>query len=255
MDGSTQADIDRRAVVCQVFKDLSQFINSPLTGTNVCNILIETTSAAINNPSTSGVLGVNSPFYAEFFNPQFATAGLIPGEVWKTIKLGKSSYINTAPFSNYPPLYNTNGYHGYLAFNFANPGINWDVSLSTNTITSGQFDFYTNVLHEAMHMLGLASYITSDGTSVFGANKSYYSYYDAFLRNASNIPLISNGASSCSKYYHAFNTSANVSNLASCVGCATTCSNTYTIDVTNCSSANKYAGGTYTVPIYTPACF
>jgi hypothetical protein len=251
MDGSTQADIDRRSVVCRVFTDISQFINSPLTSNGTyANILIENTNAIIPNASTSGVLGVGSSYYAEFFNPAAVTKGLIPGEVWKTIKLGQNSYIGTQPLS-LSPYYSPNAYHGYMAFNFSNPGINWDVSLFSNTITPTQFDFYTNVFHEAMHMLGFLSNISGTGASTFGFNKSYYSYYDKFLTTFGGNPLISNGGNFCSKYGYNFN--ANTSDLvASCVGCAASCAFP---DQSNCSNVNKYAGSAYNVPVYTPGCF
>jgi hypothetical protein len=232
----------RRDVVCQVFYDISNFINSPLnfnTGTPKVNVIIDDLSNYVPAPSSSGVLATASSYYAEKLNT--TSTGIIPGEVWKTIKLGNDSYINTVPLAG------QNYYHGFLAFNFKNTGLDWDLSLSTNTITSGQNDFYTVVLHEAMHMLGIASLIANNGNSSFGPNSNYYSFYDAFLKNSSNVSLITNSANSCTKYNHVFN--ASTSNLAPGTNCPT-----YTTDVSTCTIANQYVGSV-TLPIYTPDCY
>ena len=70
----------RRAVVCKVFEDISNFIDSPLSSTgNKVNIWIRNINNAHANPSS--VLG----FASSFFNVAGNTGGIVDGEIWKTI--------------------------------------------------------------------------------------------------------------------------------------------------------------------------
>ena len=82
----------RRAVVCKVFEDLSNFINSPLTITgSKVNIWVRNINNVFATPN--GVLGIASGFYNL---PSSTTiGGIADNEIWKTIHTGLDSYLNT----------------------------------------------------------------------------------------------------------------------------------------------------------------
>lgn len=244
--------IARRNVVCRVFNDLSSFINSPLKdagNSNKVRIWIRDINEVY--PSTTNVLGLATAYYTMPKYDQYYFGGIVDNEIWKTIHLGKDSYINVAS-----PLYNSSTntvqsglfYHGMMAFNFNNSSlINWNTNLSTNC-PAGLYDLYTVVLHEVTHALGFASLINSNGKSKFGTGFKYYSRYDRFLKNNNNtLPLITSSNSSCSMYNYDFNTSLSTSILfPGSPPCIT--------QQTSCSNAIKYVG-TSAIPVYTPNCF
>jgi hypothetical protein len=234
----------RRNVVCQVFNDLSNLIISTLNSnpsTPKVNILVDDLAPYIdppNTPSNSGVLGIGSSYYAELYNVT-TIGGIIPGEVWKTIQLGNDSYINAQP------LVGPSFYHGVIAFNFSNPSINWFYPLNSGAISTTQNDFYSVVLHESTHMLGIASLIKANGSPFNSPYSPYYSFYDSFLKTPGNVSLINNSPNTCNKYNYYFNVNSSV--------LAPTCPS-YTTDVTTCSLAVRF-DGSINIPVYTPGCY
>lgn len=196
----------RRGVICQVFKDLSDFI-IPADINNKVRIHIR--DIASMNVTSSAVLGVASPFFTV---PAFAPSisGITDNEIWKTINSGEDSYTNVSmPLSSSPS--GNQFYHGQLAINFN--AINWHLDLNS-VPGSGEYDLYTVALHEISHALGIASNITSNGNSILGATYNYYSRYDLFLETPQSVPLITNSGQ-CSMYEYMFNPSLTPSSLGS----------------------------------------
>ena len=225
----------RRAVMCKVFEDISNFITSPLSTTgNKVNIWVRNIA---NLSVPSGTLGLASSYYL----PTPNVGGILDGEIWKTIHLGVDSYTNVLNGTN---LF----YHGRVSFNFNDPSINWNTNLSINS-PSNLYDLYTVILHEVVHSLGFGSFINQNGASIDPS--PYYSRYDTFLRTNNNIPLLTIG--SCSMYDVSFNSAVSPTVLRP--GC--TLPNNISNGVLNntvCNNAIKYVGSS-TVPVYTPTCF
>ena len=225
----------RRAVLCKVFEDISNFITSPLSNTgNKVNIWVRNIA---NLSVPSGTLGIASSYYL----PSPNGGGILDGEIWKTIHLGVDSYTNVANGTN---LF----YHGRIAFNFNDPNINWNTNLSINS-PSNLYDLYTVILHEVVHSLGFNSFINENGASIDPL--PYYSRYDTFLRTNNNIPLLTFG--SCNMYDISFNSTISPSVLRPSCTLPDNISNGVQ-NITNCNNTIKYVGAS-TVPVYTPTCF
>lgn len=252
MEGSSDPNhMARRAVVCKVFEDLSNFINSPLsTNGNRVNIWVRNINNVFTAPN--GILGLATGFY----NVPSSTSigGIADNEIWKTIHTGSDSYLNsTVPLTVLGGSNNQSGlfFHGMITFNFNTtntPALNFNTNLTATTVPAGQFDLYSAVLHEVTHALGFASLIDQNGISIFGPNFRYYSRYDRFLKtnNSSQFLLTSSGCSSM--YDYTFNTTLNTSVLHP--NQTLPCANT-----TACGDAIQFVGLTNTVPVYTPKCF
>lgn len=248
-DTGNSAHNARRAVVCKLFQDLSDFLcppGAPLqpgSATKV-NIWVRNISNVYTNPA--GYLGMASSFYCLPSSPTIG--GIVDGEIWKTIHTGVDSYLNlTVPLTPLGGGGNQSGlfYHGMISFNFNDPSINWNTNLVTTTVPGTQYDLYSAVLHEVVHALGFASLLDANGNSKLGANFKYFSRYDTFLQK-STTPVLT--TSSCGMYNNTFNTAAGLTVSALHPG------GTCTTDVTNCADAIRFAG-TVNVPVYTPNCF
>jgi len=249
----------RRAVVCKVFEDISNFINSPLSNpgnTTKVNIWVRNINNVLTSPN--GVLGLATSFYNLPSNT--TKGGIADGEIWKTIHLGKDSYTNvaaplsmTSTTSTLPGVF----YHGMLALNFNTNNsipISWCTTL-TAPAPNGQYDLYSVVLHEVTHALGFVSLLDQNGKSKMGVNYKYYSRYDTFLKNnASTLPIIKTSSTLSGWYDNAFNTSLSTTVLRpNCT--LTNFENTSTSsDTTLCNDALKYVGST-TASVYTPTCY
>lgn len=263
------AEIQRRTVAVKVFEDISLFINSPLTSNglnNKVNIWVrninETLNTTPSNPNpaaNSSVLGSASSYYINAINYSAAFGGIADNEIWKTIHTGKDSFTNViSPLvvnginSGIPGVY----FHGQMAFNFNNPGIIWHYNNLANNPPAGAYDLYSVILHEITHALGFASLINQNGTSKLDSGYNYFTRYDRFLRSNSGIPLLINTGACSTMYNYAFNTS-NLTTAALHPGCTLpgNINATVTADQTVCSTALKFYGSTYTVPVYTPTCF
>ena len=249
----TQLEADRAAVVCQVLSDISDFIVSPLSSSGEkVNIWVRDLSQIVTNPSTSGVLGLASSFYVLPAGSP-AIGGIADNQIWRTINTGEDAYtgvVSPLVSSNSNPGSPANYFHGMMAFNFSNSFINWHIDMNS-TNPSGNFDLYSVVLHEITHALGFASLINDDGISKFGTNFNYYSRYDLFLENQSNVKLIDGTFSGCSLYDFEFNSTLTPANVITPPNAAP---NTCVTDQTVCGNAVIYSGGT-TVSVYTPNCF
>jgi Secretion system C-terminal sorting domain len=261
MEGNTTNQIERKAVAIQVFKDISNFINSPLTSNGLnnkvniwvrdLNQLLDATTSNPNPAATSSVLGLATSFYTmpNGNNPTFG--GIVDNEIWKTIHTGVDSYTNVrSPLSTTAIASGASGvyYHGMMSINFNNPAISWNTNLSaTNTPF---YDLYSVLLHEITHALGFASLLSNNGSSKLGTGFNYYSRYDKFLTNNANVNLITQVAGLPSMYNYQFNTILNSTILQP----NTPANNSGCTQSTACASAIKYNGSSL-VPVHTPNCF
>ncbi len=240
------ADIDRRAVLCQLFTDLSAFIVPANPNVRV-NIWVRDIGNVYTYPLTSNILGLASAFYTlPVVSPP--ASGILDGEIWKTINSGVDGYTGvSSPLitSGSSPGGSGAFYHGMIAFNFHHPSVIWHTDLTAAT-ASGEIDLYTVALHEITHALGFASLIHEDGSSRLGSGFPFYSRYDLFLETPAGQNLITN--SGCSMYDYTFNPALNPintlsPNLGSCIP-----------DNTVCSTAVNFAGAVNQA-VYTPNCY
>ncbi|WP_298118244.1 T9SS type A sorting domain-containing protein [Flavobacterium sp.] len=249
---SIASHMARRAVVCQVFTDLSNFINTPLTTNglnNKVNIWVRNINNIVPPESSSDVLGLASSFYSMPYNTTAGFGGIVDNEIWKTIHTGVDSYTNVvSPLVSSAISSGTSGifYHGMMAFNFnaTTPPINWNTNLSITSFPD-LYDLYSVVLHEVTHSLGFASLISSTGTSKFNSGYNYYNRYDRFLKNNANTQflLTSSGCgtgTAGSMYNYGFNPALNTSILQP--------------NPTSCSNSIRFVGLT-NVQVYTPTAF
>lgn len=262
-NASIQAHLDRRAVVCRVFNDISNFIPLPQNSNVRVNIWVRNINNVIVAPnSPNGVLGLASSFYSVPNNSTTGFGGIVDSEVWKTIHTGTNSYTNLAsPLITFGLNTGPSGifYHGMMAFNFNTtntPTINWNTNMGIAT-PIGTYDLYSVVLHEITHALGFVSLIDQNGSSRLGAGFNYYTRYDLFLKNNNNSQFLIRNPSACSPMYnYSFNT-ANLSNTVLRPGC-TLPNNTNSgtsVGTTVCANALRFVGSTNNVPIYTPICY
>lgn len=256
-EGSSPVAVARRNVLCQVMKDISLFINSPLSSSSTGQkINISVRSLSSLGPGAASFAGVAS----SFFNlPSSGTiAGIADNAMWITLTSGSDAYTNVAsplspsdPYSGYGATY----FHGMVAFQF-DGSINWHTDLATPP-GPGERDLYSVALHEMLHALGFASLIDYNGNSRLGTNFRYYSRYDRHLQTQGGVPLITN-TGVCDLYNWGFNSSLTPFSVLSPGGTTATCPSGYnegpTVDHTACASAVMYAGST-TQPVYTPSCY
>ena len=179
----------RQAVVCQVFSDLSQFLEpaiNPYDGSfPSVNVIFRPWSSLVPAPP-AGVAATASPYFNfldvpnttaspyDDYSPTTIMNGVLDGEPWKTFNGGIDSWYATNRFS-------TNGgtaqfAHGVMWFNWGgatfDEGMNWPPSMG--------IDLYSTIAHEALHMMGFLSMVNSGGGGAFGST-SYYSRYDLLL--------------------------------------------------------------------------
>lgn len=147
---------------------------------------------ALNIPLGSGVPAASaSSFYYNFSNEGNTLPGIMYGNVWKVINSG----VDPTSFPLITSIIDKTN-HGNLNVNF-HESINWNYDLNnTSPNSSTNTDFYQVILHEMLHMLGIASFIDSDGSSLYSSNviageASLYSPFDLFLvDNNGNLNLV-----------------------------------------------------------------
>ena len=247
-----QTHNDRRAVICKVMEDLSQFI-TPANPNEKVSIWVRDKNAVTSDP---GVLGLATSFY--ILPAGAGVSGICDGAIWQTINSGTDAYAYLTP-PVLPVSISTSGnvfYHGMMAFNFGiNPATslpyNWHTDLSIIAAPC-EYDLYSVALHEVIHALGFASLIGATGLSKLSPN-NYYSRYDLFLQTLQATPLIDNGTSCGGMYNYQFNVSSGL--LAPNplpVNCSTTLGDLSSS--TNCNDAIWYRGSVNET-VYTPPCF
>jgi uncharacterized repeat protein (TIGR01451 family) len=181
----------RRSLVCKVFQDISDMlidINPANSGRVNIFVASDSTFPVIRPGASfsSGELGYGSSFYtlSTPVNNVFAD-----NVAYQTIKLGKTAYSNLP--SLITPTMSDGYYHGYLAVNFN--GVNYNTNFNTATIATNEVDMYTAVLHEALHILGIASGIDNDFSSIFG-NNIYTRYDESLFKNSITNKLLTHNA-------------------------------------------------------------
>ena len=258
----------RRAIICQAFQDVSDFVNTPLKNagnTNKVKIWVRN-PMNMPDPMPGNAAGAASAFYnlPTGTLPQGTTSvpnigGIVDNEIWKTIHTGVDSYAN----SLFPLLYYSNlggFYHGWVVFNF-NGTVNWNLDYGKIDSATGyvpySVDFYSTIIHEILHILGFNSLFNFNGSSQMqvtseGSFGQYFTRYDKQLKTSSGSSLISNAVTTNGQMYNfTFTPPSNVLRP----NCAFTPpifnGNTGTY---NCLTSLKYVGS-ITAPIYTPDCF
>jgi hypothetical protein len=236
----------RRNTVCEVLRNLSELLKWPSGGPSfTVNILVDNIANHVANPSTNSTLGAAGAFYAFPNAPTSAYPGVAESMIEKTIKSQYNAWQNITS-----PMYISgfNFYHGMMFYNFSNSSFNWFDDYANGTAGANQYDLYSVVLHEVMHMLGFASLIGPTGISKFGASNNYYSSYDQFLVDRYGNPLLTSGG--CSPSY-----SLNFTGSSTLIAPGN-CTSSSVSDITTCSLACKYNSGTVAnQTVYTSTCF
>ncbi|MDP1802729.1 MAG: hypothetical protein Q8L81_15310, partial [Bacteroidota bacterium] len=243
--------LQRRAIVCQVLSNISGMVNPTFnSATAKVNILVDDISWSgygVTSPSTSGVLGFATPYYALLNNLQNTHPGIGDNAVYKTITTQQDAYTNIA--SSFT-LNGGNYFHGFMVFNFHNPSFNFNLNMAS-LAAFNQVDFYTVVLHEMTHALGFLSLINSNGYSkLVNAAGNYYARYDKFLKDKNNNYLLTSQSGCSNQYGLAF--TSNTTYLAPACPNPTA----YTTNSTTCGTANYYSSASLPkVPVYTSDCW
>lgn len=241
-DTTVSADTLRRNVLCRVLRDLSAFIQSPLTSSGEkVNIWVRNKD---NVPGASATTAFGTSFYP--IPAINSVSGIVDNTTWLTIHSGVDGYTNIAGIN--PWLISTSNatyFHAIIAFDFDT--YTWHTDLSSSP-SSGDYDEYSVALREIARILGITSAIKGDGNSVLGSNYPYFTRYDKYLKTHDGIPLLSHTGSNA-MYGYQWNSALNVPGnvlspySSSCVD-----------DSTVCDTAVQYDGAV-TIPTYTPNCF
>ncbi len=230
-------------VLCQVFRDISAFLPSPLSApSNTVRINIYCGNTPTNMPSA---LGTASGVYVFPWFPVNPNQTILDNQIYKSIISG----VN--PYSSLTIGYLANAtdfYHGYVKANPSPTTGSWNLSLTSSTITSSQFDFYSIMLHEVTHALGFASLIGSNGASILPAGNNYFSRYDQFLKSYTGASLIGSSTPSCNTTNLTYQGFVNYVNPGACLS-------TTNSGITTCSAAAQYSSSNVNVKVYTPNCF
>jgi hypothetical protein len=179
--------VNRRAVACRVFEDLSALVNPSGTLTsNLVKIQIKKSEgkAPLESSPTDeldpGVLAVAGPYLIAGYNN-----GIIDGLAYKTIVSGTNAIANT-------PGWNSNSYHGSVRVDFELPNFFLNNTNWTATSPSNQMDLYSTLLHESLHILGFFSLIDAENnTNLSKINGTQlYNRFDTYLENTAGTPYI-----------------------------------------------------------------
>ncbi|QQS30037.1 MAG: T9SS type A sorting domain-containing protein [Sphingobacteriales bacterium] len=165
---------DEEETICRVFKDLSDTIANPAMST--IKILIDKTSL------DGGALGTGSPIWE-------AGCGMADSRIIQQL-------------NNIYSMSNPDGYLGLMEIHQTS---NWhtiadDDTLQINMgIDSLHYDLYSVALHEALHILGIASQIDLDGSAL----DDFYSRWDRFIYSvpSGNYLLEHTGLTDCCSYH------------------------------------------------------
>ncbi|MBW8050491.1 MAG: T9SS type A sorting domain-containing protein [Cytophagales bacterium] len=213
---------DRREVVIQVFEDLSVLLGgvlpnpypnepspcaSPSDPFPLCRVV------EINVRASAALGGAGAS--ANQWHLDIGT-GITYGNVWEYINTGYDPYFN---LSN-PPLAPAPAYHGFMTVDFVS-GFTWNTNLNAGAGV-GELDLYSGILHEVLHMLGMGSAISFDGTSSYipGAGigtAGRYNLWDNFLQTTGGVSLL-NFDLDAGCYDPQFNTATLGSLTATCSG-------------------------------------
>lgn len=173
-------DSNNRKLVCQVFKDLRRLVND----TSIKEI--DRVHILVTSDTSVGLATLHT---------RLDPASDITGTAFESIQYGlKNSWMDNMiyqsirqsadPYKNLISVSYANDigyYHGILIVRFTGK-TNWNIQYEdTTSISASSDDLYTQTLHQALHMIGLNSFVSQNGTSIQGNN--IYSRYDNFLYN------------------------------------------------------------------------
>jgi hypothetical protein len=147
---------DEQNTICQVFYDLSNLIENPgnvLIQIKITKTLLDTDEGATGTPLFTPGCGIGYPRALALIKGLEGTATLTASGTLDINSFFTWHTINNDPLS---------------------PGSNLP-------------DLYSAVLHEALHILGVGSLISTMGTPITG---SYYSNWDLSLKTESGTPMI-----------------------------------------------------------------
>lgn len=224
-------------VMCELGNNLSGFIASP-----------SSSPAPINIFCTYGTGATAFPYYVYSTSPPNPNQGYLRSQVEKTLISGVDAYSNL-PISSFSTTntFSTNTfYHGRIEVSGILP---WNTTMSTTTIASNEYDFYSIMLHEMMHMVGLFSLINVNGYSKIGSTCNYFTYYDQFLCDKNGNPLLSKSLCNPTITYTAALAAINPSL------CINTSSTAPVSNISICSTAVIYSSPNTTATVYTPDCW
>lgn len=190
-----------RQVVCQVMTDLSHYI---VAKTGKCSdqiptlrILIKTSSfSPLTSPPELNFLGEGSPYYYNHASADQSTPSWAHDNVWRTLNGGEDNTV-LPPYA----FSGEDSYHGFMQFNL-DPSLNWNFNLNTpltqnnDDINFGpiRLEFYQCVLRAALQMLGIHSFMQSDGSSNITNNATnqpgLYTRFDSYLTDANGLYLL-----------------------------------------------------------------
>jgi hypothetical protein len=158
----------RRALVCRVFEDLSELFNHPGPDGRVRINILQSLNTGIGFAATAS---------SNYYHHINLTQGILYGDVYHTIVSGTDAYINIPQnIVNAPPAT-----HGRMQFDF---GFNYFLDADNPLLNNNLFDLYTITLHEAIHTLGFASAMNSNGTSnVPWGGTDLYHHFDEYLED------------------------------------------------------------------------
>lgn len=182
----------RRNIVCQVFSDLSQLVQSPI-GAGGVRINVAASEGTDPNGFTVNVLAPSAGAVASVINIVGFPSGITHSMVWKALVGGIDPYNGLTAFG-----FTNTSFHGLIRVNFQNVDFHLVNFVNTSqAVPSNELDLYSAVLHEAVHLLGFYSLIDADNNnqSFYAPNGSngYYSRYDLeldFIQGVNTIPLI-----------------------------------------------------------------
>jgi len=199
---NNELSVKQKEIIIQVYTDLSYLIrpNATLPNGQTGKIAIEV--IAPNSSMPVEALAGATPYFWEL------GSGVTSGSVWKYINTGFDPLANIAQ-GNY--------FQGYMMVR-STPldGKTWFVEYPLNNITSSQYDFYTVMLHEALHMLGFYSTILGDGRSKLTSGNQVgesglYSMFDLHLYQYDGENEIYNKVINDGNFYNTtYNTALNL---------------------------------------------
>ena len=201
---------DAKDVICQVLRDISHLIEAT---PDPCTNLPPEVRLEIREvfPPTAGMPFFYGAAYSYFYNVSAGTpptSDIVYNNVWRTINGGVHPYVFPTVGAISP---GANVYDGKLEINF-DPAIGYLYDLNTNPppvmddANHANIDFYHVVLHEVMHLLGLASLINANGQTVLSYGDDNYSRYDKYLMETSGTNrLLWNDPTDNDCYHYRFN--------------------------------------------------
>lgn len=181
---------DRRRTICQVYADLDVMISqNPATcGATNDQVRVKIMPSQANGyfadgsnlaPLPSTVGGAASPYTT--YGPKDGIVEVMP---WIVINTGSDQQFN----------YGSQLYHGFVRINFTSLNATWQTD-NTIPVASNAVDLYSVTLHEAMHMLGMVSFLNYDGVNWYsrltGNFNGGYSRWDSEIKKAAgNLDVI-----------------------------------------------------------------